>query len=55
MADTEQEAQQSTKKPNRHVTIALNHLNKRRTALLAKRAEINKEIEELDASILALE
>jgi hypothetical protein len=40
---------------NRHITIALNHLNKRRDALLAKRAELTKEIEEVDAAILALE
>jgi hypothetical protein len=45
----------SKPKQNRHVTIALNHMNKRRDVLLAKRAEINKEIEELDAGILALE
>lgn len=42
------------RKPNRHVVIALNHMNKRREALLAKRAELNREIEELDAAILAL-
>lgn len=42
------------KKPSRHVTIALNHLNKRRDALLEKRAGLTKEIEELDAAILAL-
>lgn len=42
------------RKPSRHVTIALNHLNKRREALLSKRAELTKEIEELDAAILAL-
>lgn len=43
------------KKLSRHVVIALNHLNQRREALLAKRAVLNKEIEELDAAILALE
>jgi hypothetical protein len=43
-----------TKKPSRHVTIALNHLNKRRESLLEKRAGLTKEIEELDAAILAL-
>lgn len=42
-------------KKNRHVVIALAHMNKRRSALLEKRAEINKEVEELDAAILALE
>lgn len=42
-------------KRNRHVVIALNHMNKRREALLAKRAALTKEIEELDAAILALE
>lgn len=40
---------------NRHVVIALSHMNKRREALLAKRASLTKEIEELDAAILALE
>ena len=43
------------KKLNRHVVIALNHMNARRTALLEKRALLNKEIEVLDAAILALE
>ena len=42
------------KKQSRHVTIALNHLNKRRTALLDKRQALTKEIDELDAAILAL-
>lgn len=42
-------------KKNRHVVIALNHMNKRRGALLEKRAQLTKEIEELDAAILALE
>jgi hypothetical protein len=42
-------------KPSRHVVIALNHLNKRRQALLAKRAVIDKEVGELDQAILALE
>lgn len=41
-------------KHNRHVIIALNHLNKRRTALLDKRQALTKEIDELDAAILAL-
>ena len=38
-----------------HVVIALRHLNKRRGVLLEKRAAVTKEIEELDAAILALE
>ena len=42
-------------KKNRHVVIALAHMGKRRTALLNKRAEITKEIDELDAAILALD
>ena len=44
-----------TKKINLHVVIAMRHLNKRRDALLKKRAQLTKEIEELDAAILALE
>lgn len=43
------------KKLNRHVVIALNHMNQRREALLEKRAQLTKEIEELDAAILALQ
>ena len=43
------------KKQNRHVVIALNHMNKRRDVLLEQRAKLNKEIEELDAAILALD
>lgn len=42
------------KKQNRHVVIALNHMGKRRAALLEKRAELTCEIEELDSAILAL-
>lgn len=42
------------RKPNRHVVIALNRMNKRRTALIDQRAKLTKEIEELDAAILAL-
>lgn len=42
------------KKLNRHVTVALNHLNQRRDSLIAKRAELTKEIEEIDKGILAL-
>jgi hypothetical protein len=48
------DVKETTKKPSRHVTIALNHLNKRRESLLEKRAGLTKEIEELDAAILAL-
>lgn len=43
------------KKLNQHVRVALTHLNKRREVLLSKRSAITKEIEELDAAILALE
>lgn len=42
-------------KKNRHVVIALNHMNKRRGALVDQRAKLTKEIEELDAAILALD
>lgn len=45
---------EEVKKPNRHVVIALKHLNERRTVLLDKRAAMTREIEELDAAILAL-
>ncbi len=47
--------EQPAKKQNLHVVIALRHLNKRRGVLLEKRAAVTKEIEELDAAILALE
>ena len=47
--------EQPAKKQNQHVVIALRHLNKRRNVLLEKRAAVTKEIEELDAAILALE
>lgn len=43
------------KKVNRHVVIALNHLNKRRDVLIAQRSKINAEVEEIDTAILALE
>ena len=43
------------KKLNRNVVIALAHMNKRRSELLLKAAELREEIEELDAAILALE
>ena len=42
-------------KKNRHVVIALNHMNKRREALVAQCAKLRKEIEELEAAIEALE
>jgi hypothetical protein len=42
-------------KANHHVRIALKHLTTRREIVLAKRAQLTKEIEELDAAILALE
>ena len=47
--------EQPAKKQNLHVVIALRHLNKRRGVLLEKRAAVTKEIEEIDAAILALE
>ena len=53
MAEKVQEA--PAKKQNRHVEVALNHLNQRRTAFLEERARLTEEIEELDAAILALE
>ena len=40
---------------NRHVVLAVAHLNKRREALLAKRRELDEEIEGIDQAILALE
>lgn len=43
------------KKPNRHVSIALNHLNKRRDALLKQRNKLTDEIEQIDEAILSLE
>ncbi len=43
------------KKLNRHVVIALNHMNQRKRILVDKRGAIQKEIEELDAAIQALE
>lgn len=47
--------EQPAKKQNLHVVIAIRHLNKRRNVLLEKRAGITKEIEEIEAAILALE
>ena len=43
------------KELNRHVKIAINHLNKRRETLLAQRSRVTREIEEIDAALLALE
>ena len=56
MAEEKQEtlSEVVAKMKNRHVVIALNHMNKRRESLLVRRAELTKEIEELDAAILAL-
>lgn len=56
MAEKKQETvlEVPAKKQNHHVAIALNHLNRRRAALLEKRTELTTEIEELDAAILAL-
>ena len=42
-------------KKNRHVTIALRHLNVQLEKLLTKRADLTKQIEEIDNAILALE
>ena len=53
--EVREEVKQEPRKLNRHVVIALNHMNKRRSALLDKRSQLTKEIEELDAAILALE
>lgn len=43
------------KELNRHVKIAINHVNKRRDILLSKRTQLQTEIEEIDAALLALE
>ncbi len=43
------------KKKSRDVVVALNHLKKRRMALLEKREWLTVEIEGLDAAIEALE
>lgn len=43
------------KKPNRHVTIALNHMNKQRDSLNAKISTLTAERDGLDAAILALD
>jgi len=49
------EQRQEQAKKNRHVVVALNHLNKRRAVLIEHREKLTKEIEEIDAAILALE
>lgn len=46
---------QPAKKIDPNVVIVLRHLKNHRGVLLEKRAAITKEIEELDAAILALE
>ena len=52
----EKQSQQApVQKKNRHVVIALAHMNKRRDALVAQRDKISDEIEELEAAILALQ
>ena len=43
------------KKQNRQVTVGLAHLNRRRVALVEKRAELDAEIGHLEAAIKALE
>lgn len=43
------------KKLNRHVTIALNHLRKRRSVLEAQDKDIQRQLEEVDTAIEALE
>lgn len=42
-------------KKNRHVTIALNHLNKRLASLLCQKGKLDIEIEEVTEAITALE
>jgi hypothetical protein len=42
-------------KKNRHVVIALNHMRKRRATLEQQDRKLQKELEEIDAAILALE
>jgi hypothetical protein len=55
MAEVKEKQSQQAQKKNRHVVIALAHMNKRRDALVAQRDEISDEIEELEAAILALQ
>ena len=50
-----QSQQEPAQKKNRHVVIALAHMNKRRDALINQRDKISDEIEELEAAILALQ
>ena len=50
-----EEKQVETRKQNRHVTVGLAHLNRRRVALVEKRAELDAEIGKLEAAIKALE
>ena len=45
----------AAKKVNRHVVIALRHMNKRRYALMEQRDRLVEEIKELDTAILALD
>jgi hypothetical protein len=46
--------EETTTKVNRHVSIALNHLNKRRDVLVAQNLKIAKEILEINTAIEAL-
>jgi hypothetical protein len=55
MAEAEQETLVLTAKKNRHVVIALNHMTKRRDALMERIQLLKKEMDDLDAAILALE
>lgn len=40
--------------PSRHITIAIAHLKKRAEVLVSKREVIDKELNEIDAAVLAL-
>ena len=55
MEKLKQEPTEVKPKPSRHVNVALSHLNKQRDKALAQRSKLTKEIESLDAAILALE
>jgi hypothetical protein len=55
MAEVKEKQGQQAPKKNRHVVIALAHMNKRRDALIYQREKISDEIEELEAAILALQ
>jgi hypothetical protein len=48
-------SQETPKKQNRHVVIALNHMKKRQQVLMEQIAKLTKEYEELVAAIQALE